>query len=213
MDELIILLLIVGVLFCFLKLKLKKQGKGKSLSLNFLKKRKKTNQPTQQTQHPVADETQDDSYKPDFDYSYMPYKKAHLLTKTEYIFFVSLMKECNKRKIMVCPKVRLEDVAYVTDKNNRLKYRGYIKSRHIDFILVNMRCETIAGVELDDPSHETEKAAKTDRFKNELFKTIGVPLIRIKVGTDYAMQLNAVFNHLNLTGVVAQQTTTATATK
>ena len=49
---------------------------------------------------------------------------------------------------------------------------------------------------------------KTDKFKNELFKTIGVPLIRIKVGTDYAMQLNAVFNHLNLTGVVAQQTTT-----
>ena len=43
--------------------------------------------------------------------------------------------------------------------------------------------------------------------KNELFKTIEVPLIRIRVGTDYATELNAIFNQLNLTGIVAQQTT------
>lgn len=67
-----------------------------------------------------------------------------------------------------------------------------------------MRCEILAGVELDDPSHDNEKAAKTDKFKNELFKTIEVPLIRIRVGTDYATELNTVFNRLNLTGINTQ---------
>ncbi len=189
MEIIIILILLIAVItlsICLLKLK---QGTSKP-----------NNQQT--PKEPEQNKEQkDESYSSDFDYSYMPYKKANLLTKTEYAFFFALMKECNKRKIMVCPKVRLEDVAYVTDKNNRLKYRGYVKSRHIDFILVTMRCEILAGVELDDPSHDNEKAAKTDRFKNELFKTIEVPLIRIKVGTDYATELNTVFNQLNLTGV------------
>ena len=192
MEIIIILILLIAIIIlsiCLLKLK---QGTSKP-----------NNQPIQK---PVNDKEQDESYSSDFDYSYMPYKKANLLTKTEYAFYFVLMQECRKRKIMVCPKVRLEDVAYVTDKNNRLKYRGYVKSRHIDFILVSMRCEILAGVELDDPSHDNEKAAKTDRFKNELFKTIEVPLIRIRVGTDYATELNTVFNRLNLTGLTTQTT-------
>ena len=206
MEIIIILILLISVIslsICLLKLK---QGTSKPNNQQTSKKDKKKNN-NKPVQHP-NDKEQDESYSADFDYSYMPYKKANLLTKTEYAFFFTLMQECRKRKIMVCPKVRLEDVAYVTDKNNRLKYRGYVKSRHIDFILVNMRCEILAGVELDDPSHDNAKAAKTDKFKNELFKTIEVPLIRIRVGTDYATQLNEVFNRLNLTGVVAQKTTT-----
>lgn len=207
MEIIIILILLIAIIILSIWLLKLKQGNSKPNNQQTYKKGKKKNNNYQPAQTNTEKE-QDESYSADFDYSYMPYKKANLLTKTEYAFFFTLIKECNKRKIMVCPKVRLEDVAYVTDKTNRLKYRGYVKSRHIDFILVNMRCEILAGVELDDPSHDTEKAAKTDKFKNELFKTIEVPLIRIKVGTDYATQLNAVFNRLNLTGVVAQQTTT-----
>ena len=72
------------------------------------------------------------------------------------------------------------------------------EARHIDFILVNMHCETIAGVELDDPSHDTEEATIIDTFKNEVFRTIQVPLIRIQVGTDYASQICMAFDELEL---------------
>lgn len=137
-------------------------------------------------------------YNSRYDYSYMPYRKAKLLTKTEYAFFVTLVRESLKRQLLVCPKVRLEDIAYVTTRQNRNKYRGYIKSRHIDFVLINAQSETIAAIELDDPSHDTAAAAQTDHFKNELFKTIGVPLIRIRVGTDYRTQINVAFDNLNI---------------
>lgn len=133
-----------------------------------------------------------------YDFSYMPYKKANLLTKTEYTFLIPLLKECNKRKLMVCPKVRLEDIAYVTDTENRQKYRGYVRARHIDFILVNTRYETIAGIELDDSSHNSEEAAIIDEFKNKVFITIGVPLIRINVGTNYQEQICMAFDELEL---------------
>lgn len=128
--------------------------------------------------------------------NYLPYAKGRLLTKTEHAFFITLVREALKRRLLVCPKVRLEDIIFVTDKKNRNKYRGYIKSRHVDFVLLNASCETVAAIELDDPSHNTAKAAKTDQFKNELFLKVGIPLIRIYAGTDYIKEINSAFDEL-----------------
>jgi hypothetical protein len=94
--------------------------------------------------------------------------------------------------------MRLEDLVIITDKEHPLKYRGYVKSRHVDFVITDLRLNAVAAIELDDPSHNNMKVAKIDRFKNELFKTINVPLIRIKTGTEYATQLAVVFDQLNL---------------
>lgn len=126
----------------------------------------------------------------------MPYKKAKILTKTEFEFFVILTLEAHKRRLLVCPKVRLEDIAHVTEYKNRNKYRGYIKSRHVDFALIDTQGNTIAAIELDDPSHNTREAAYIDRFKNELFKTIEIPLIRIKTGIDYKSQIIVAFDQM-----------------
>ena len=38
-----------------------------------------------------------------------------------------------------------------------------------------------AGIELDDTTHNTSKAKKTDELKNNIFKAIDIPLYRIKV--------------------------------
>ena len=127
---------------------------------------------------------------------YMPYAKGSLLTKTEHTFFVALVREALKRRLLVCPKVRLEDIIFVTDWQNRFKYRGYIKSRHVDFVLINPRGETACAIELDDPSHYSAKAAQADEFKNKLFYTVKIPLIRIFVGSDYIKEINAAFDAL-----------------
>lgn len=129
---------------------------------------------------------------------YMPYAKRSILTKTEQNFYTILVYEAQKRNLQVCPKVRLEDIIRVTDKQNETKYRGYIKSRHVDFVLLNPYSETIAAVELDDPSHNTQKAAKVDTFKNNLFKTVGIPLIRIYVTDNYKKEINCAFDELKI---------------
>ncbi len=110
-----------------------------------------------------------------------PYERKMLLTPTEYRFYKILKERCDKARLLICPKVRMEDFLYVTDRRNMNKYRGYIKSRHIDFILCDRDLHMLAGLELDDLSHSAPAAVRVDLFKNNVFKKIGVPLYRIPV--------------------------------
>lgn len=119
-----------------------------------------------------------------------PYRKKYLLTKTEYFFYNELKNRIEFYKIIICPKVRLEDFVEVTDRQHIQKYRGYIKSRHVDFLLCDYKLHIIGAIELDDSSHNTSKAMITDNFKNNLFNTIGIKLFRISTKEDYAKQIN-----------------------
>lgn len=110
-----------------------------------------------------------------------PYKQKYLLTKNEYKFYKTLKTICDQKQIIICPKVRLEDFIEVKENENKQKYRGYIKSRHIDFLLCDSNLYIKAGIELDDTTHNTSKAKKTDELKNNIFKAIDIPLYRIKV--------------------------------
>lgn len=132
--------------------------------------------------------------KPDFEFKpceIYPYEKKMLLTKTEYKFYMTLKKKCDEKNLLICPKVRMEDFLSVTDKQNFYKYRGYIKSRHIDFLICNSKLYLLAGLELDDYTHQQEKARKIDDFKDNVFRTIHLPLYRIKVtDEDYEKQID-----------------------
>lgn len=127
-----------------------------------------------------------------------PYAKKHLLSKAEYAFYQVLKTECDKYNLLICPKVRMEDFINVTDKQNYTKYRGYIKSRHIDFLLCDTKLQIIGAIELDDNSHTTEKAQKTDELKNNIFKAISLPLFRVKMSDGaYQAQIDNIIKNLN----------------
>lgn len=117
------------------------------------------------------------------------YRRQNLLTKTEYIFYGVLKKKCDAADLLICPKVRLEDFIRVTARE-RMKYRGYIKSRHVDFLICDSSLHILAAIELDDPSHDSEQAKQTDHFKNRLYAAIGLPLFRIKTGQNYAAKID-----------------------
>lgn len=118
------------------------------------------------------------------------YKRKQLLTKTEYTFYGILKKKCDEASLLICPKVRLEDFIEVTAEE-KMKYRGYIKSRHIDFLICDSKLRIIAAIELDDSSHKSSKAQSADSFKNELYKTIGLTLYRIKTNESYNEKIEA----------------------
>lgn len=125
-----------------------------------------------------------------------PYERKNLLTKTEYTFFKVLSSFCEEKNLLFCPKVRMEDFLTVTDKQNHTKYRGYIKSRHIDFIICDKSLHMLCGIELDDKSHNTEKAQKTDSFKNKVFEQINLPLFRIRTTSNYKTELDNIYKEL-----------------
>lgn len=128
--------------------------------------------------------------------NYYPYEKKHLLTKSEYKFYKELKEQCKKNEYIICPKVRLEDFIKVTDSQNVMKYRGYIKSRHIDFLICDKNLYILAGIELDDNSHYQKQAQKTDDLKNNIFKAIKIPLFRIKETNNYTLQINLMMEDL-----------------
>lgn len=124
------------------------------------------------------------------------YQRKNLLTKTEYVFYGILKKKCDAANLLICPKVRLEDFILVTAKE-KMKYRGYIKSRHVDFLICDASLHILAAIELDDPSHLSQKAQHTDDFKNQLFRSVGVSLFRIRTGEDYNQKIDEFINTLH----------------
>ncbi len=125
----------------------------------------------------------------------LPYKQKSLLTPTEFYFYRYLRAICEHFYMRVCPKVRMEDFIEVTTRKEKMKYRGYIKSRHVDYLITDRNFKIICAIELDDPSHNTKEAQKTDEMKNEIYKTIGLPLYRVKTSEDYKERVKEIMKY------------------
>ncbi|MDO8523482.1 MAG: DUF2726 domain-containing protein [bacterium] len=113
--------------------------------------------------------------------SKLPYRrKDYLLSATERKFFYALEQIAHKNNYHVFAKVRLEDLLWLPkNTEDRWSFRGRIKSRHIDFVLCDHEnIKPLLAIELDDSSHLSEKAQKTDDFKNRALKDAGLPLLR-----------------------------------
>lgn len=87
---------------------------------------------------------------------------------------------------LICPKVRLGDLFYVTRLHENRGATNRIAQRHVDFVLCDPATLTpLAGLELDDASHRKPRSAERDRFKDDLFAAAGLPLIRMPVRSAY----------------------------
>lgn len=116
-----------------------------------------------------------------------PYaKKKYLLSRAEFSFFRVLQQACGER-FVVCPKVRLADLMYVKKgTENRQSFHNKIDRKHIDFVLCDAQTmQPVAAVELDDQSHNNEKARQRDEVKDKACAAAGLPLIRFKVQRAY----------------------------
>ena len=86
-------------------------------------------------------------------------------------------------------KPRLEDIIQVKPKlpnpKQRFSLRARIKSRHVDFLLIDDQGRPCMAIELDGKSHSRKQAAAGDALKNGLFEASGVPLRRIITGEDF----------------------------
>lgn len=115
-------------------------------------------------------------------------KKKYLMTKTEFQFYKQLIHSL-PANIVVMPKVGLKDIVSVESKDSRQRNSdwGKIKSKHIDFVLASLQSsEIIAGIELDDKTHHSERAQKSDEIKNAVFNSAGIPLYRFWVNNHYS---------------------------
>lgn len=101
-----------------------------------------------------------------------------ILTERERAFYRILKPVADKLELQICPKVRVADIVSIKKgTKDWQKWFNKIKSKHIDFLLCDYDMNIVLLIELDDRSHETERAQKNDRLKNAIF---GDRLVRIR---------------------------------
>ncbi len=129
--------------------------------------------------------TSEDS-KPSNNINFSNYKKADsILTEAEFNFYNVLSLALHNSEYIICPKVRIADFVKVLGKESRQSNLNRIKSKHIDFLICNKKLAPIVAIELDDKSHSNKQ--DRDNFVNELYKSINLPILRIKNGQGYSV--------------------------
>lgn len=109
----------------------------------------------------------------------LPYEMNEtILTERERSFYRILRPIADKLELQICPKVRVADIVLIK-KGTRdwQKWFNKIRSKHVDFLLCDYDMNIVLIIELDDRSHETERAKKNDALKNAIF---GNKLVRIR---------------------------------
>lgn len=101
-----------------------------------------------------------------------------ILTERERAFYRILKPIADRLELQICPKVRVADIVSIK-KGTRdwQKWFNKIRSKHVDFLLCDYDMNIVLIIELDDRSHESERARKNDALKNAIF---GDHLLRIR---------------------------------
>ncbi len=89
---------------------------------------------------------------------------------------------------VVCPKVNVADLLYVTRLKENRGYFNKIQQKHVDFVL----CEPgpmrpVAVVELDDSSHQRRDRQERDEFLDRVFQAAGLPIIHFAARSGYSV--------------------------
>jgi hypothetical protein len=114
-----------------------------------------------------------------------------LLTRGELAFYHVLVKAVGDRYI-VFAKVRIRDLLQYPDTISARPHLNRISQKHVDFVICEcFSTRIVAGLELDDRSHEQKDRAARDRLVNDAFDAASVPLIRIKARREYSAQILA----------------------
>lgn len=118
--------------------------------------------------------------------------------------------------LVVCPKVALGDLFFAKPEDARQKriLMNRIDRKHVDFLLCKPgTMRPVAGVELDDRSHDRPDRRERDQFVETVFRAAELPLLRFPAQHSYSPteiydRLNALFTPRGEDPAESQQATT-----
>lgn len=119
----------------------------------------------------------------DFSSTNKPYKlRQSILTATELAFYHALCEALPHYAI--CPQVRMADIVTPTTRSYRDLNR--VANKHVDFVICDRSTlRPIVAIELDDRSHARTDRQERDTFVNNVYLSVGLPIIRVKPQPKY----------------------------
>lgn len=126
------------------------------------------------------------------------YAKQNFFSDSEQVFYDILNAKLDAQRYTIFPKVRLGDFIQVEYTK---KYTGgwwqRIRSRHVDYIVWDLVHQKIVlAIELDGNSHNKTEAKEIDAFKNSVFENVGIPLYRVRVGSNFECEIGNILQNL-----------------
>ena len=111
------------------------------------------------------------------------YRRKYLLTINEKQQYFKLREITDRLGLLLFAKVRLIDI--IEPKNPRdVSLVNRIIRKHCDFVILQPSGSTVAVVELDDNSHNTDSAKHRDELKDKILADASVPLLRTRYVTE-----------------------------
>lgn len=121
------------------------------------------------------------------------YKQAQSLFTDAERQFLFALDEAVGTEFRVFAKIRVADLVEVngiSSSNKKAFYSAFNKigMKHIDFAIVNrVTLKVLVLIELDDRSHLLGPRIQRDKFLDDLFASVKLPLVRIKVSRKYSV--------------------------
>lgn len=126
--------------------------------------------------------------------------KTSLFSNRSELAFFHVLARALPPNFFLLTKPRLEDVIGVKKNlsNSKLAFqlRGRVKSRHVDFLVIDGHGKPYCGIELDGKSHKSEKAKAGDTLKNGIFEASSLTLHRVIVGQNFAAAAEEIVSKL-----------------
>ena len=125
----------------------------------------------------------------------LPYfVRDDFLSEAEASFF-RVLRSMTGENLIVCPKVSLADIFYVSRPEKNMPYYNKINRKHVDFLLCSPNTlKPVLAIELDDTSHSRADRVERDEFVDQVFSTARLPLVHVPVQPAYNTQeLGAIF--------------------
>jgi hypothetical protein len=117
------------------------------------------------------------------------YLRKSLLTPAERSF-LGVLDPLLPSEVRIFAKVGLDDIFGVKsglDRGARQGAINRINRKHVDFLIVRANdLVPLAGIELDDSSHEAEDRKQRDVFVDSVFKSGGIPLLHVPAQKSYS---------------------------
>ena len=116
----------------------------------------------------------------------LPYHaRADFLSGAEASFY-HLLKNTLSGQMVICPKVSLSDIFFVSRPDVNVAYYNKINRKHVDFLLCDPHTmKPVMAFELDDSSHGRDDRISRDAFVERVFSTAGLPLVRVPARLAY----------------------------
>ena len=117
---------------------------------------------------------------------YLP--KMNPMTETEKTFLSYLKHFTDKYNLIILPQVQLQSI-FKLSNNKDITSFNKIKSKSVDFAIVDNKYNYKLFIELDDYTHNPKNRIERDSFVNNLFNTYNLKLRRIKAQKNYDLEL------------------------